>query len=245
MTPTIDLMQQHTSVRHFKEEVLAPEVKQQLLNAAYSGSSSNFVQATSIIEITDEKIRHQLADSTQSAPYVKKSGAFYVFVADLYRQAAILEKAKQPLAPIENMEALLVSVVDTTIAAENMALAAESLDLGVCFIGGIRNNLELVKELLHLPKYTIPLFGLTIGIPEEKNEPKPRLPQKNTVFTNTYNELASKNLIDYDELTAHYYQNRQTSSQNTNWSQKMLAFFAEPQRGDVAKFLKEQGFSLN
>lgn len=111
----IDLMNQHVSVRDFKEGELSEEVKQKLLTAAHAGSSSNFIQATTIIEITDEKIRNEIAEISQSAAYVKKSGAFYVFVADLYRQADLLKQHHQGLAPLKNMESFLVSVVDTTM----------------------------------------------------------------------------------------------------------------------------------
>ena len=79
----IDLMNHHVSVRDFKDEPLPKETKQKLLTAAHAGSSSNFVQATSIIEITDEQVRNEIAGISQSAVYVKKSGAFYIFVADL------------------------------------------------------------------------------------------------------------------------------------------------------------------
>ena len=41
------------------------------------------------------------------------------------------------------MEALLVATVDTAIAAEDMAVAAESLDLGICYIGGFAMTLRV------------------------------------------------------------------------------------------------------
>lgn len=244
MKNTIDLLQQHVSVRDFKTDPLSSDIKEQLLIAARSGSSSNFVQATSIIEITDFDIRERLATISKSDAYVKNTGTFYMFIADLHRHANLLKQAEMPLTSVANTEALIVSIVDTTIAAENMAIAAESLGLGICFIGGIRNDLFAVRDLLHLPDYTVPLFGLTIGIPNVKNEIKPRLPQKNTVFENYYDEQAATDLSGYDLQMARYYTDRTTHQQSTNWTDKMLEFFKEPRRPDVADFIKEQGFSL-
>ncbi|GAA3328274.1 hypothetical protein GCM10020331_071590 [Ectobacillus funiculus] len=39
------------------------------------------------------------------------------------------------------------------------------MGLGICYIGGLRNNLEEVAKLLNTPKYVIPLFGMTVGYP--------------------------------------------------------------------------------
>lgn len=240
----IDLMNHHVSVRDFKDEPLPKETKQKLLTAAHAGSSSNFVQATSIIEITDEQVRNEIAGISQSAVYVKKSGAFYIFVADLYRQATLLEAHHQSLAPIKNMESLLVGVVDTTIAAENMAVAAESLDLGICYIGGIRNNLKRIKELLHLPKYTLPLFGLTIGEPITRNGVKPRLPLKNIVSENQYDAKSFTDFHQYDQVMENYYLNRPSHPKKMDWSTSQLKFFADVKRPEVTDFIQEQGFTL-
>lgn len=242
MENTIQLMQNHSSVRSFKNEVLPTEVKNQLLTAALAGSSSHFIQATSIIEVTDKKIKDELAELSNSASYSKTTGAFFVFVADLYREAQILTANNQSLASVENMEALISGIVDTTIAGENMAVAAESLELGICFIGGIRNDLRRVSELLNLPKFTVPVFGMTVGIPTQHNGVKPRLPKANTVFQNQYNPSTATNLQNYNEVTANYYAKRNTNQQDTNWTQKMRDFFAEPRRQDVADFVRQQGF---
>ncbi len=75
-----------------------------------------------------------------------------------------------------------MSVVDTTIAAQNMVAYAEAQDLGICYIGGIRDYL-VSRELVGLPKLTFPLFGLTIGYPQHRNEPKVRLPQEAIVVS--------------------------------------------------------------
>lgn len=244
MSEMIEKMLQHVSVRAFKDEALSESVKKRLVQAAQSPSSSNFVQAYSLIEITDQTLRSQLAAITNSAAYVEQTGVFYVFVADLYRQAVMLEKAGQSLEPIQNMESLLVALVDATISAQSMVNAAEALDLGICYIGGIRNDLATVAKLLHLPKYTVPVFGLTIGIPETKNEPKPRLPQKNSLARNYYDPAVMTDVTDYDEEMRAYYQSRSSQPQLTDWTQKNLAFFSEVRRPQVAAFLKAQGFRL-
>ncbi|KRO00714.1 hypothetical protein IV57_GL000030 [Companilactobacillus kimchiensis] len=235
-------MNNHRSIRNFENQSLTDQTKQSLLTAARAGSSSNFVQATSIIEIQDNQIRTEIADISQSATYVNQSGAFYIFVADLYRQSQLLNEHHRNLAPLKTMESLLVSVVDTTIAAENMAVAAESLGLGICFIGGIRNNLPQISKLLQLPKYTVPLFGMTIGIPTSKNAVKPRMPLNNFTATDHYDPANFTDLTQYDAVMQEYYQNRPSHPKQMDWSTSQLDFFKTLRRPEVTEFIHQQGF---
>lgn len=60
------------------------------------------------------------------------------------------------------------AVVDATIAMENMVIAAWSLGIGSCWIGGC--NEKKVKELLKIPDRWNMVALLTLGYPAE--EPK-------------------------------------------------------------------------
>ena len=72
-------------------------------------------------------------------------------------------------------EDFIVATVDASLFCAK-ALAAESLGYGICYIGGIRNNPGEVSELLHLPDKVYPVFGMTVGVPDEDHGVKPRLP---------------------------------------------------------------------
>lgn len=245
MNPTIEKMLQHVSVRDFTDQPVTVEEKNALLTAAQHGSSSEYIEAFSIIEITDQNLRNKLADITISSPHVRKADTFYVFIADLHRQATILRAHHQSVDSLKNMESLLVATIDTTIAAQSMALAAESMDLGICYIGSLRNNIKQVAQLLQLPDFTIPLFGMAIGHPQTKNQLKPRMKKNNQVATNSYNETQFTDLTEFDQTVKNYYLERKTNPATTTWSEKNLGIFKDIRRADVADFLREQGFSLN
>ena len=72
--------------------------------------------------------------------YVVNTGVFYVLLLICIVMQRFCQRG-QSLEPLKTPESLLVAAVDTTIAAQNMAIAAESMDLGICYIGGIRNDL--------------------------------------------------------------------------------------------------------
>lgn len=237
-----ETMLQHSSVRSFTQQKLSNELKEQLILAAQSASSSNFLQAFSIIEITDAKKRKMIEQIANFPIDNGDKGSLYIFVADLNKHAQVLALANDSMEHLRTMESLVVSIVDATLAAQSMAVYAESVDLGICYVGGIRNNLFQMKEILELPELTYPVFGMFVGYPAEKNEVKPRLPITSILGTNTYQSLTPEMINDYNARTAAYYQARSTNIQSTNWSEKVRQHFEYPRRQNTVEFLKKQGF---
>jgi len=72
------------------------------------------------------------------------------------------------------------SPVNVSFLAENMVLAAHSLGLGSCFLGGIMQFLKGTEEgkalvqRLNLPEGYELAYGLTLGFPAEAPAAKPR-----------------------------------------------------------------------
>lgn len=55
-------------------------------------------------------------------------------------------------------------------------LIAESMGLGVCYIGGVRDVIIKISELLNIPYYIFPVFRVIVAYPNERNDIKPRIP---------------------------------------------------------------------
>ena len=54
---------------------------------------------------------------------------------------------------------------DAALFAQNMVVAFESMGYGTCYIGGLRNDLQALHEVLDTPEGVWPLFGLLKGVP--------------------------------------------------------------------------------
>ena len=62
MTPTIELLRSHRSIRHFTDAPVSDEQRAAIIASAQAASTSSFLQCTSIIRITDPAARrHWLA----------------------------------------------------------------------------------------------------------------------------------------------------------------------------------------
>lgn len=181
MNPTIDLILSHRSIRQFTPEPVSAEQLDQILSAAQSAASSSFLQANSIIRVTDKGLRATLAELAGHQAYVVEAAEFLVFCADYHRHSQIVPEARTGF-----VEQLMIGAIDGALMAQNALLAAQSLGLGGVYIGGIRNNPAEVSEVLGLPHQVIPLFGLCLGHPAQRPEQKPRLPRALVVHENRY-----------------------------------------------------------
>ncbi|CDN50693.1 nitroreductase family protein [Neorhizobium galegae] len=96
----------------------------------------------------------------------------------------------------------LESFLLATLAAQNALVALESLGLGTCYIGGIRNHPAEVGELLGLPPEALAVFGMTVGYPDPAvgTEVKARLPQSLVLHREQYQAAPPEaDLATYDD----------------------------------------------
>lgn len=142
------------------------------------------------------------------------------------------------------MEQLIIATVDTSLMAQNIVIAAESEDLGTCYIGGIRNNPQQVSDLLDLPDFVYPVFGLCLGYPAHNPETKPRLPRSVWVKENSYqqNDFGAE-LEEYDQAVREYYKTRTGNRKSTSWTEQMQVFLAKESRPHMLKFLQSRGLA--
>jgi FMN reductase (NADPH) len=248
MNQTIETILNHRSIRKFSDEKLTSDEIELILKAALQASTSSHVMAYTIIGVTDEKLKSDL-QAVSGHPHVKNNGHLFIFCADLQRNYQLTsgEKAEFVQQNIESTEQFIVATIDATLAAQNAAIAAESMGLGICYIGSLRNDINRVDELLELPEYVVPLFGLAAGHPEHQPEVKPRLPLEAIYHENTYDqdkEKQDKLIADFDEYLKSYYQTRSSNKKVATWTDQMMDKYRVPTRMDVAPFVKSKKLNL-
>ncbi|MFB4165947.1 oxygen-insensitive NADPH nitroreductase [Alteribacillus sp. JSM 102045] len=246
MNTTIETILNHRSVRAFTEEAVPQADVEIIVEAAQAASTSSFLQAYSIIGITDQEKKKNLAVLAGSQSYVVENGYFFVFCADLYRlEQAAEQHNTNILQTTESTEAYMISLIDAALAAQNAAIAAESMGLGICYIGGIRNNLKQVCELLQTPERVLPLFGMAVGYPKQIEEQKPRLP-KELIFHENYYKNDKGNIKEelqrYDQLIADYYLNRTNGKKEMTWTKQVSNTLERSKRLYLNEFVKDRGF---
>lgn len=240
----LKVLQSHTSIRDYAPTPISNDELAQMIHAAQHASSSNFIQAYSIIHVTDPEKVTRLATLTNNERQILSAPVVLVFCVDINRLKQACAKHHVALSE-HNLENFIVTTVDTALFAQNFAVAAESRGYGICYIGGARNNPEAISELVDLPNDVFPLFGMTVGIPAEEQQVKPRLPVAAILHENSYDSKKYSRILNtYDETMATYYADRTTNKKVTNWSETMAEFLKNPRREHMAEFIRQRGFRL-
>jgi len=253
MTPIIEQIHKHSSIRHYKPDPIPQSMVETIVSAGQRGSTSSNLQVYSVVAVTDIKKRTQLMTLCGDQKHILQAPLFLAWCADLSRldRACQLRGYNQVT---EHVESFLVAAMDATIAMQNAALAAESLGLGMCFIGAIRNNPEEVIKLLGLPRLVFPISGMTLGWPATEARIRPRLPIRSVLHWESYDrEDEDEALYEYDQtmINTGIYKGRQVSTPGVDgemeaygWMEHSARRASREVRQGLRRILAKQGFNL-
>ena len=248
MNPVLESLFKHKSIRKYQNKPLEDEKLGLIVKAAQAAPTWCNGEQVSIVVVKDQSMKDKIKEICWGQTHVGACAAFLVFCADYYRLSLAFEKAGKKKEDFEkymsNIDTLLIGSHDVGIALQNATVAAESMGLGTCHIGAIRNKpLDIVK-LLNLPKYVIPLVGLTVGYPDDDPGLKPRLPPKAVCFGEKYStENAKAGIDEYDETFKKYLAQRESNARDCNWSQRISDTYTSFEFKDDYELLKQQGYN--
>ncbi len=228
---TISLIRSHRSVRSYKADPVPDDHIHQAVEAGQAAATSSAIQAYCLLHITRPAERQELAELCGSQEHITDCGAFFIVCGDTHRHRLLAQRAGQRYDA--RLEAFLLAVIDATLFAQNLVLAFESMGYGICYIGGLRNNLPAIDRLLELPEGVYPLYGLCVGVAAEQPDARPRLPVHSVLFEDRYAD--DKDILravdEYDAAAP-------------GWAQRMVRKFTEPRRTDVGPYYSGKGANL-
>ena len=154
---TLTAIRKRRSIRRYLDTPVEDEKLQQVLEAARLAPSARNRQEWKFVVVRDQAVKDKLAESTK-----------HKFIA-----TAPIIIAGVGLTPDSVMRCdVPTDAVDLAIAMANITLAATSLGLGTCWIGGFEQ--DLAREALGVPeKYKI-VELLSLGYPAEQPEERSR-----------------------------------------------------------------------
>lgn len=182
MNETIQAMKKRASIRKFTDERLTAGQRQALIDVALAAPSGmnkqnwhfSFVEDKAIIgEIEKYLVDRVMAGNNEFIKRLIESRDRRIF----FNAALVVFVSTQ------NAE----NEVDAGIAIENIVIAAESMGLGSCILGGCRDAFEqergeYFKQLVKFPAGNEFVVGAAIGHPAVSAKPHDPDPQKVTLL---------------------------------------------------------------
>jgi len=252
-TPTIELIHRHGSVRKYKPDPVPHELVETIVAAAQRSSTSSNLQMYSVIVVMDAARRARLAELCGNQEHVAQAPVFLAWCADLSRLDRVC-RLRGYTQVTEYVESFVLAATDAAIAAQTAALAAESLGLGICYIGSIRNQPQEVIDLLALPRLVFPVTGMTLGWPVAASALRPRLSMQAVLHWEMYDRSREDEALhEYDRamIATGIYEGRQVpvpgkpgQVEDYGWMEHSARRASQATRTFLRQVLSWQGFDL-
>lgn len=241
----------HRSIRKFSDKKIPVPILEQILAAGTRASTTGNMQVYSMVVTTLSELKEKLWEVHFKQEMVKEASAIVTFCADFNRfNTWCLQRNATP--GYDNFLSFVTAAIDALLASQNVALAAESHEMGICYLGTTTYMTERIIDILKLPKFVIPITTLAIGYPDESPELTDRLPLEAVIHYDTYKSFSPEQINElYSEkessaLTAEllkennketlaqvFTENRYTKKDNVAFSKSLL------------RVLEKQGFMNN
>lgn len=249
-TPTIELIHRHGSVRNYKPDPVPETYIEQIIAAAQAASTSSNLQAYSVVVTADPAKKQKIQEITGNQKHISQAPVFLLWCADFSRLKRVCEHQGYTV-DASYVENFMVATVDSAIAMQNAALAAESLGLGFCYIGALRNDPGVVIDLFKLPELVYPVAGMTLGWPVKPPLIRPRLPLDAVLHWDTYQQDDLQYLEEYDQVMIEtgIYQGRQVDKDGQDptlygWMEHSARRTSKPSRPHLRETIQKSGFLL-
>lgn len=246
---TIDLLNNHRSVRRYQSRPVPQDVLNRILECGSRASNTGNMQIYSII-VTD-----QPDDIAALSKLHYGQGAtaplFLTVCVDVnrYHHWCRLRGCDEPY---DNFLWLMSGTVDASLAAQNICVAAEAEGLGFCYLGTVMYNTRAIAELLDLPKGVVPVVTLSMGYPDEQPAQSERLPLEGIVHHGRYHHYTDDDINEIHRIREEFPFNQEMV--RVNKTENLAQIFTQiryPKKDNVAisqallEFVEQAGMMNN
>jgi len=184
----IETITAHRSIREYRSEPISEVDLQSILHAATRASTSGNMQTYSIIVTRDAERRAALWRMHFEQDMIEQAPILLTFCVDWNRMIRWC-RARDADPGYDNFLSFLVGFADALIAAQNAAVAAESLGYGICYMGTTLCSTPDLIDFFGLPPGVFPATTLVVGRPAEDPAPRARLPIESIVHEEHYRDF--------------------------------------------------------
>lgn len=207
----IETMLAHRSVRQFSSEPVAPELLVDILECGLRASNTGNMQLYSIITTQEEPLRSELCKlhfgQCATAP-------LWLTICTDVRRYHHYCRVNQCDEPYGNFLWFASALVDASLCAQNICVAAESRGLGLCYLGTVMYNTEQIANLLQCPEGVVPVITIAMGHPAEQPRESERLGQDAVVHSEVYHDPTDEDIVRTHRVRDEYPFNIQMVKEN-------------------------------
>lgn len=218
------IFQTRRSIRKYSEKEISDELLREIIADASRCSTTGNMQLYSVVVTRSEEGKNALSPLHFNQPMIKGAPVVLTVCADYNRFAHWCEQRNADSGCF-NFHSFLVAAMDALLFAQTLCMAAESRDMGICYIGTTTYTVDKIIELLKLPRLVVPLATITLGYPEVV----PQQPDRLAIDAIMHDEVyADYSVADIDRI----YKQKEELEEN-------IRFVAENNKTTLAQVYSE------
>jgi nitroreductase/FMN reductase [NAD(P)H] len=203
--------------RRYRREPVPEDVVRLLCATALAAPTKSDLQQATIVRLADPAKRAAVCALLPGSPWLAQAPELFIFCADGWRLRRLFARKGKEF-PNEHLDAFFNASVDAAIALGAFVSAAELAGLGTCPISQVRDHVAAIDRLLELPDWVVPVAGLALGYPEQKEPLSARLALAATVHTDRYDREAVERELDaYDGRRGRDWSGDKVKQYSTVW----------------------------
>lgn len=240
----------HRSIRKFSARSISAALLDSIITAGIRASNTGNMQTYCAIVTTDPAQLAKLKPLHFNQSLLDTAPVHIMVCADLHRFTAwCTQRDAKP--GYGNLMGLLSATIDASLFAQNIAVAAESNGLGLCFLGTPLYNVEEFATVLSLPELVVPLTAIALGYPDEEPPLTERLPLEAVAYKERYTPCTPDTINRWYEEIETSPTNRQFVAENgkENLAQvftdvRYSARLYEAMSQKLINYLESKGFKI-
>jgi len=207
----IQVMMQHRSVRQFTDETVAKDLLDEIVTCGLRASNTGNMQLYSIIATQQEPLRTELCKlnfgQCATAPL------WLTICTDVHRYHHYC-RVNGCDEPYGNFLWFASALVDASLCAQNICVAAEARGLGFCYLGTVMYNTAKIAELLQCPEGVVPVITIAMGHPAEQPRESERLGMDAMLHCETYHDATDAEIVSTHRVRDEHPFNQQMVREN-------------------------------
>jgi nitroreductase len=183
----------HKSIRKYKSTLVDNDVLDQILLAGTRASTTGNMQVYSVIVSRDEENKKILWEYHFKQNMILQAPVILTFCADFNRFNEWCRQ-RDAIPGYDNFLSFFTAAIDALLVAQNVAVAAEDLGLGICYLGTTTYMADKIIDFLELPEGVVPITTLTLGYPDEEPGLTDRIPLQGIVHQEKYHPYSKEDI---------------------------------------------------
>ncbi len=239
-----EVLKNRMSYRKYNDIDVENEVIEEVLALAQKTATSINGQQISLVITKDKEKLKKISEINWGQKHIAQCSFFITFVIDFNRPDEALNLSNKEMYIHNDIESLIAGSVDAGLMAQSVEMLLQSRKIGTCMIGGIRQDMQGISNIIGLSGKAIPILGMTVGNVDkfENEDLRPRIKNETFRFFEKYDEdTVRKEVVNYNDILNKWWDKKGLKG-HRSYSDVMGMYYTKEMIKDELEQIQSFGF---